>query len=152
MNQGTWTPERVAYLTELWSAGLKTILIARKLGLSKNTIVGKAHRLKLARRPSPIDRSGKPKKPCVPKKPHVPDVLRIHRRRRIASGKLEPTSKNYRMFKGSRFHTCQWIAGEASADDRCKCGKAVGMSKTYCPHHERRSRRVTVQPEQEAIQ
>jgi len=27
---------------------------------------------------------------------------------------------------------CQWIPGEPSADDRCKCGEPTEDSKPYC--------------------
>jgi GcrA cell cycle regulator len=49
-----WTPQRVAQLGDLWSLGLSTAEIGRRLGLTKNAVVGKAHRLALAPRPSPL--------------------------------------------------------------------------------------------------
>ena len=53
----TWTAERIAELKRLWAAGTPTAEIGRRLGVSKNAVVGKAHRLGLAARPSPIKRS-----------------------------------------------------------------------------------------------
>ncbi len=53
----TWTAERIAELKRLWAAGTPTAEIGRCLGVSKNAVVGKAHRLGLAARPSPIKRS-----------------------------------------------------------------------------------------------
>jgi GcrA cell cycle regulator len=50
----TWTPERVAELKELWTAGHSASVIGKRLGVSKNAVVGKAHRLQLTARPSPI--------------------------------------------------------------------------------------------------
>lgn len=52
----TWTPERIAQLKELWDKGESTAEIGRRLGISKNAVVGKAHRLSLSARPSPIRR------------------------------------------------------------------------------------------------
>lgn len=52
-----WTPERIAELQQLWDKGLSTAEIGRRLGISKNAVVGKAHRLSLAPRPSPIART-----------------------------------------------------------------------------------------------
>ena len=51
-----WSIERVALLRELWDEGLSTAAIGRRLGTSKNAVIGKAHRLKLPRRPSPLVR------------------------------------------------------------------------------------------------
>ena len=53
----TWTAERIAELKRLWAAGTPTAEIGRRLGVSKNAVVGKAHRLGLAARPSPIKRN-----------------------------------------------------------------------------------------------
>lgn len=35
----------------------------------------------------------------------------------------------------SGFNTCQYIAGEASADDSCKCGAATEYGSPWCPTH-----------------
>ena len=51
-----WTDERISELTKLWNEGLSTAEIGKMLGISKNAVVGKAHRLRLAARPSPIRR------------------------------------------------------------------------------------------------
>ena len=48
-----WTSELVNQLSALWQQGLSTAEIGRKLGISKNAVVGKAHRLMLTPRPSP---------------------------------------------------------------------------------------------------
>ncbi|MBV9117267.1 MAG: GcrA cell cycle regulator, partial [Acetobacteraceae bacterium] len=49
-----WTDEVIARLRALWAEGHSTAEIGRRLGISKNAVVGKAHRLDLAARPSPI--------------------------------------------------------------------------------------------------
>ena len=51
-----WTPLLVDQLAVLWKQGLSTAEIGRKLGISKNAVVGKAHRLALTPRPSPLKR------------------------------------------------------------------------------------------------
>ena len=45
-----WTDERVAQLTQLWDEGHSTSEIGRRLGITKNSVVGKARRLDLAMR------------------------------------------------------------------------------------------------------
>ena len=49
-----WTPDLMDRLTALWSEGLPTAEIGRRLGISKNAVIGKAHRLVLTARPSPL--------------------------------------------------------------------------------------------------
>jgi GcrA cell cycle regulator len=58
-----WTEAKIADLKRLWTAGQSTSQIGTVLGVSKNAVIGKAHRLKLPARPSPIRHSPGPKKP-----------------------------------------------------------------------------------------
>jgi GcrA cell cycle regulator len=46
----TWTPERVDLLTQLWDQGLPSAEIGRRLGLTKNAVIGKVHRIALSPR------------------------------------------------------------------------------------------------------
>lgn len=54
----SWTPERIEELKKLWDQGHSASVIGKMLGVSKNAVVGKAHRMKLESRPSPIKRDG----------------------------------------------------------------------------------------------
>ena len=49
-----WTDEMVEDLKKMWKEGLTTGEIGKRLNVSKNSIVGKVHRLGLSGRPSPI--------------------------------------------------------------------------------------------------
>lgn len=51
-----WTDAVILSLRALWDEGLSTAEIGRRLGVTKNAVVGKAHRLVLPARPSPIRR------------------------------------------------------------------------------------------------
>lgn len=59
-----WTEETISRLRELWAEGLSTAEIGRRLSITKNAVVGKAHRLSLPPRPSPI-RRGEKKQPAA---------------------------------------------------------------------------------------
>lgn len=51
----SWTDERIDRLKELWSRGMTASQIADELGgVSRNAVIGKAHRLGLQSRPSPV--------------------------------------------------------------------------------------------------
>jgi GcrA cell cycle regulator len=49
-----WADSTIAQLRKFWAEGLSTSEIGRRLKISKNAVVGKAHRLALPARPSPI--------------------------------------------------------------------------------------------------
>lgn len=51
-----WSAEAIERLRALWAEGHSTAEIGRRMGISKNAVVGKAHRLNLSARPSPIRR------------------------------------------------------------------------------------------------
>ena len=62
-----WSEETIVRLRSLWSEGHSTAEIGRRLGVSKNAVVGKAHRLDLPARPSPIRRDGCSARAALPR-------------------------------------------------------------------------------------
>jgi GcrA cell cycle regulator len=59
----SWSDDRISTLKKMWQQGKSASEIAEKLGgVTRNAVIGKAHRLGLSGRPSPI-------KPVVAKKP-----------------------------------------------------------------------------------
>lgn len=70
MVDSPWADEaKIDRLRELWAEGHSTAEIGRRLGVSKNSVVSKAHRLKLPSRPSPVQKLGPHKpKPALSKK------------------------------------------------------------------------------------
>lgn len=51
----SWTDERIETLRKMWDSGMTATQIAEELGgVSRNAVIGKAHRLGLASRPSPV--------------------------------------------------------------------------------------------------
>jgi GcrA cell cycle regulator len=45
-----WTPERTAALISLWNEGVSASEIGRRMGITKNSVIGKVFRLQLSRR------------------------------------------------------------------------------------------------------
>jgi len=73
----SWTEERTATLKRLWEGGSTATEIAKELGdVSRNAVIGKAHRLGLKSRPSPVKAAEKkkaaPKPKPAPKKKAAP--------------------------------------------------------------------------------
>lgn len=65
----SWTDQRIDQLKSLWEKGLTASQIADELGgVSRNAVIGKAHRLGLKSRPSPV-KANEPDKKVAPKKP-----------------------------------------------------------------------------------
>ncbi len=63
----SWTDERIDRLKELWSQGVTASQIADELGgVSRNAVIGKAHRLGLQSRPSPV-KANEPEPAPAPK-------------------------------------------------------------------------------------
>jgi GcrA cell cycle regulator len=67
----SWTDERIEKLTKMWEGGSTASQIAEELGgVSRNAVIGKAHRLGLKARPSPVKANEKAESPApAPKAP-----------------------------------------------------------------------------------
>jgi GcrA cell cycle regulator len=71
----SWTDERIATLRKMWEGGATASEIATELGgVSRNAVIGKAHRLGLKARPSPVKANDKKKAAPPVKKPVAPAV------------------------------------------------------------------------------
>lgn len=68
-----WTKERIAKLQKMWEKGLSASQIAEELGeVTRNAVIGKAHRLGLSGRPSPVKsakKAAQKPKPAAKKPP-----------------------------------------------------------------------------------
>ena len=61
----SWTDERIEKLTKMWEGGSTASQIAEELGgVSRNAVIGKAHRLGLKARPSPVKANEKEAAPA----------------------------------------------------------------------------------------
>jgi GcrA cell cycle regulator len=67
----SWTEERIEKLTKMWEGGSTASQIADELGgVSRNAVIGKAHRLGLKARPSPVkpnEKAETPRSDVLPK-------------------------------------------------------------------------------------
>ena len=73
-----WTDATIRQLRELWAEGHETSEIGRRMNMSRNAIIGKAHRLDLPSRPSPIKRTENPsRKIVIPK--HILETTEAQR-------------------------------------------------------------------------
>jgi GcrA cell cycle regulator len=69
----SWTEERIDRLKTMWSKGATASQIADELGgVSRNAVIGKAHRLGLDSRPSPVKPGEEKEKPAAAAQPAAP--------------------------------------------------------------------------------
>lgn len=149
----TWTDERVAELMRLWEAGRSASEIGRLLGVSKNSVVGKAHRMKLKARPSPIKRGSAPQvrrvavahaaKPAV----QAPAVQKPMERR-VAAPAPRPARPVARA--SGKGPNCLWPIGDPGDQDFHFCGAPAVPGKPYCDEHCARAYIVRTRSDSEA--
>ena len=81
----SWTEERIATLTKMWESGATASQIADELGgVSRNAVIGKAHRLGLKSRPSPVKANEAPKAAPKAKKAAKPAAKPVAKPREAA--------------------------------------------------------------------
>ena len=134
----SWNDDNVARLKELWDQGLPTAQIGKLLGFTKNAVVGKAHRIGLERRPSPIRRTiakpdrKKARSPVMPtlkfenttieEKVYTPQITIFN-----------PSVKN--IFKTNIKRGCEWPEGHPDESEFHFCNKERFEDKPYCLDH-----------------
>jgi GcrA cell cycle regulator len=142
-----WNEDTIGRLRTFWAEGLSTAEIGRRLGVSKNAIVGKAHRLNLTARPSPIRRDGEktprrrqPRRaqgatlpalaaasapmPVLEPRPRLPERQAPPMLRAIPAPRA-----------GARVTPCCWPIGEPGTRSFRFCDVDAIAGKPYCEEH-----------------
>ena len=131
-----WNDENVARLKELWDQGLPTAQIGKLLDFTKNAVVGKAHRIGLERRPSPIRRTAvKPdrKKARSPIMPKLNFEMDKQDNINISNKTFQSTNTN--LFSSKFKRGCEWPEGHPDEPEFQFCGKDRFDEKPYCLDH-----------------
>ena len=113
-----WTDERLDELKKLWAEGLSISQIGEALGVSRNAIAGKAHRMGLPKRPSPISKS---------KTEKAASII-------VEDEQILPLRLELRQLEWSRSKCC-WPTGDPKKNGFVFCGDAVVPGKPYCLSH-----------------
>ena len=133
-----WDDNNVSELRELWDQGLPTAQIGKLLGFTKNAVVGKAHRIGLERRPSPIRRTAvkpdrkKARSPIIPKLNFEVKKDEV-KENPVHQQTFQPLVKN--LFTKSVKRGCEWPEGHPDESDFKFCGKERFEDKPYCIDH-----------------
>ena len=141
-----WNDEAIARLRAMWAEGLTTAEIGRRLGVTKNSVVGKSHRLLLPPRPSPIRRlpTGQAPRP-QPRRTVGPTLPALHDTIRTppiaapapapAPAPRAPALRAVPSLAGRRITTCCWPLGEPGTPSFRFCDDASQANKPYCTAH-----------------
>ncbi len=132
----SWTEERVNLLTKLWGEGRTAAEIASELGgVTRNAVIGKAHRLKLSGRVSPIQQNKKSvaDKPLVRRPKEVQKVSAPKAQPKIH----EPVSSEKGQYSLEQLEArmCRWPIGDPRSDDFGFCGGDAMAGLPYCRDH-----------------
>lgn len=145
-----WNDETIARLRELWAEGLSTAEIGRRMSVSKNAVVGKAHRLNLPPRPSPIRRDGiglavraaPPRRVTGPTLPPLSAAVSAPAAtavaapvQRAAPQAARPAPVRAVPYAPSRLSTCCWPIGEPGTRSFRFCDADATHGKPYCSAH-----------------
>jgi GcrA cell cycle regulator len=127
----SWTDERVALLKKLWCEGKTAAEIATELGgITRNAVIGKAHRLKLSNRVSPIQQDNKKAVTATVtvREKVIPVIARPANMDIPISGKgVKMTELKDRM--------CRWPLGDPRDVNFHFCGCQAVPGLPYCPDH-----------------
>ena len=147
-----WGDDAVSRLRSLWDEGHSTSEIGRRLGVSKNAVIGKARRLKLSRRPSPIRSvgSGSPRQSRrpLPKLAEIAPVRGTAPKASPAAAASPPTPSAISVpsvaavqaaatlpFLRRGTVACCWPLGEPGAHSFRFCDAPAVAGKPYCEEH-----------------
>ncbi len=119
-NNFVWDEDKLNKLRKLWDDGLPITKIGNEIGVSRNAIAGKAHRMGLPKRNSPISKSGDPRKN---QKTNNSDNSR----------KL-PLKIMLRDVEWSR-NRCCWPIGDPKLPGFLFCGTSIIPGRPYCEEH-----------------
>lgn len=161
----SWTDERIALLKKMWKDGKSAAEIAKTLGkgVTRNAVIGKAHRMGLSGRPSPIKKPAAPKKEPAAKKerataaPAAPAVPAGRGKKAAppppaatakASAQLNKEVEELKSIQKEIVplgggvalidlteRMCKWPIGDPRDADFTFCGRGIRPGTPYCPDH-----------------
>jgi GcrA cell cycle regulator len=132
--QSPWTDVIITALIQLLREGRSGAEIARRLNVSRNSVIGKAHRLDLPGRPSPIRYLEGERKPRTKASRHKIALEQISKLPSLRTAS-QPEEKGG-AFKADR---CCWPIGDPGASSFQFCGASALPGKPYCQEHANRA-------------
>ena len=132
----SWTHEREKKLRELWGEGHTANQIANMLGnTTRNAVIGKAHRLKLAARAHSKNSQAKSRE-----RKNYNQITKPEKLSRKAKFKSLLLDKNFepenpKTLEELNDTTCRWPIGHPDEKDFYFCGRSSVKGFSYCKLH-----------------
>ena len=120
INKNVWDASKLKQLEDLWKEGHPISKIGEILGVSRNSVAGKAHRMGLPKRTSPISSS---------KKENLSE-----QKNKEKNNKNIPLKIKLRGVQWSRTKCC-WPEGDPKQNDFKFCGQDIFPGRPYCDKH-----------------
>jgi|TARA_B100000470_G_scaffold209756_1_gene187429 GcrA cell cycle regulator len=130
----SWTDEKVGKLKELWGKGNTASQIAEIIGgISRNAVIGKAHRLNLSAKIIKRSRNNLSKNNNFKER----NLQKKSRKFRFSSLLLD---KNFEPAKNLSLeelteNTCKYMEGHPNESSSSFCGRKTVEKFSYCPLH-----------------
>jgi GcrA cell cycle regulator len=139
---GTWNPERIEELKSCVERGMTCSQIAAAIGVSRNAVIGKIHRLGISSgRPAGApERANCPPRARHPRGPTQRRLLRLA----YAQASLDEIMSDVVVISLHPCslididpHQCRWPIGDPAATNFMFCGNDAIAGLTYCVGHAR---------------
>ncbi|MDC3138570.1 hypothetical protein OA508_01735 [Candidatus Pelagibacter sp.] len=132
----SWTEEKVAKLKELWGKGNTASQIAEIIGgISRNAVIGKAHRLNLSAKIKTRSAASSKKFETSLNEKNI--VNRKGRRNKFKSLIIEKDfePENPKQLEELDENTCKWPIGHPDEESFYFCGRTSLKDFSYCKLH-----------------
>ena len=132
-----WTDERVELLKKLWGGGLSGSQIAGELccGLTRNSVIGKVHRLGLPTRARVNGEAGSLARGL--RKPRAKRQSRaVAWKRPLSPENIIPVRQRRTLLQLTE-NTCRWPIGDPATPEFFFCGARPLDGLPYCNYHSR---------------
>ncbi len=135
----SWTDERCARIKELWKRGLSASQIAADVGApSRNSVIGKLHRLRCKNTPREKSAFNKPKKEKIHKFSPAFRAEMVKQAQQVASREAAvaaaPPPEGGIHCRDLEWHHCRYVLGDPRRSIFCGAHKS-GNKSQYCTVH-----------------